>query len=478
MLIRFTVLVAFAAAPLTAQSLNATLLGTHDQHGTYNDIWGYAAPNGKEYALLGTRTGVAVIDVTNPANPQERGFFNGPSSTWRDIRTYGTYAYAVTEATGGMQVIDLTNPDMPTLVGQLHTSRFGNAHNISVDEATGWIYVVGTNAGTVVFDASSSPANPSYVGTYGNGSRSSYFHDFQAQNGLGYGSMIYNGVLRILDVSSWPFSTISERTTPSSFTHQAWPNANDSLVVTVDERTGAVMKVWDITNPANPQSRGTFTPNPSAIPHNVFVIGDLVYASWYTEGLRVIDISDPNNPTEVAYYDTWSGPSGGYNGAWGCYPFLPSGNVLVSDISTGLYVIKVGDCVPAQHYGAGTAGTSGIVPAIDLSGHPRIGTTFDVVGSSILGGAPSLLAVGFQSASLPIQGITGLVDPSAAALLFQVASGSAGSPGAGTASWSFSLPNSTALDDLNVYTQVVTLDAAGPAGLAASDGLNFQVCRL
>jgi hypothetical protein len=101
-----------------------------------------------------------------------------------------------------------------------------------------------------------------------------------------------------------------------------------------------VIRIFDITNKSNPIGLSSFTPNPASIPHNAFIVGDKVHVSWYTEGYRCIDISDPANPVEVASYDTWPGPSGGFNGAWGVYPFLPSGNILVSDRATGLYIVR------------------------------------------------------------------------------------------------------------------------------------------
>jgi choice-of-anchor B domain-containing protein len=331
------------AAPASSQASNTVLLGQLDPYTNlnYNDVWGYAAPNGDEYALLGTTGGTAVIDTTNPAQPVERGFFPGPTSTWRDIRTYGQYAYVVTEGGGGMQILDLSNPNTPVLVQTWGAQLWGNAHNICIDTATGMIVVIGTNNGSAVIDASQNPANPTFVGWHLTGSQSDYYHDMHIQNGLAHGAMIYRGVYRVLDVTTWPFTVLSERATPDTFTHNCWPNANDTIAVTTDERAGAVVRFWNISNPANPVGLGTFTPNTNSIPHNAFLVGDVCHVSWYTEGYRAIDISNPNQPVEIGSYDTWPGSSGGFNGAWGCYPFQPSGNVYVSDITTGLYIVRL-----------------------------------------------------------------------------------------------------------------------------------------
>jgi hypothetical protein len=113
------------------------------------------------------------------------------------------------------------------------------------------------------------------------------------------------------------------------------------VLLTTDEVAGGDLHIWSVQNPAFPVAITTWTANPGAIIHNVTVRGDSAYISYYTEGLQVVDISNPASPLQVAYYDTWPGSSGGFNGAWGVYPFLESGNILVSDISTGLYVLRV-----------------------------------------------------------------------------------------------------------------------------------------
>jgi choice-of-anchor B domain-containing protein len=358
------------AGSLSAQGVNCALLGTFSNHGPFNDIWGYTAPNGDEYALLCASTGTVVIDVTNPANPIERGFFPFGSSTWRDIRTFGTYAYVVTEATSGFQIINLANPNSPVLVGTAGTGNSSSSHNICIDEGAGRLYLPGSSSGTPVWDLNSNPTNPTYLGLAGGGGNSNYFHDMCVENGYGYGSMIYNGDLRIWDVSTFPPTTLSNSPTPGNFTHNAWPNAAGTLCVTTDEVTGGVIKLFDITDKSNPIPLGQFTPNSGAIPHNAFILGDKVHVSFYTEGYRCIDISDPSNPVEVASYDTWPGSTGGYNGCWGCYPFLPSGNILVSDRATGLYIVRPSGA-SFTNYGQGCPG-SATLPCPELN--PNGGT--------------------------------------------------------------------------------------------------------
>ncbi len=746
----FGAILAIAASSVPAQGTNCVLLGTHNQHGPYNDVWGYRAPNGKEYCLLGATTGTVVIDCTNPASPVERGWFPWASSTWRDIRTYQSYAYVVTESGSGFMIIDLTNPDSPVSLGVFGSQYFTNCHNVCIDTGTGKLYCAGTNTGTPVFDLAANPTNPPYVGHLTSSGNSNYFHDLCVENGYVYGSMIYNGNLRIYDASSWPHVSLSNSPTPSSFTHNAWPNAAGTVCVTTDERAGGVVQFFDITNKSNPVPLGQFTPNSTSIPHNAYITGNLCHVSWYTEGYRCIDISDPSNPVEVASYDTWPGASGGFNGAWGVYPFQPSGNIYVNDISTGLYIVRLNlptiqlahtplagtededgpyvvdatiastqglssavlswsvnggastqvpmtplgndlyrasipgqyapstvayritandsngsrssppvgdhefgvgtvvqvfaddletdlgwthgmvggqddwqrgtpagrsgtsggvgwsdpgaafsgsnvwgndlggsgwngsyannvnnwlqspaiptngaqgirlrfqrwlsvqngdsarllvngilvwqnggalrdtawtqvdydvgaitntagtvtirfelqtngsnvsggwnlddvelfalsDRVPARHYGAGTPGTGSIVPQIALSAPPSLGTTFQIQAGALLGGAPLFLGISTGPAAVPTFGITALIDSTNAAFLFGLASGTPGLPGIGAAAWNQAVPNTPALDNLDLFGQVLALDMGSPGGLlSCSDGIRIRVCH-
>ncbi len=332
-----TVLVAASAF---AQGYQCTLLGTQNLHPPYNGIWGYVAPNGKEYALLGSEHGVAIIDCTIPTAPVERGWFPGVNDPWRELRTYGHHVYVTSEGMAGFLVIDMQNPDAPVSVGIVGAAQFGNAHNLCVDHGTGRLYILGCNTGTPVYDAAANPANPTFVGYAAGPGQNSYFHDLTTENGFGYGSMIYTGIFRIWDLSTFPPTVLSNSLTPSAFTHNAWPNANGTITVTTDERDGSVVRFYDTTNKLAPVARGQISVHPDSVPHNSYIVGNVAHTSWYTEGYQAIDFSDPTTPIVVASYDTFPGPSGGYSGAWGCFPFLPSGNVFISDRSTGLYVLR------------------------------------------------------------------------------------------------------------------------------------------
>ncbi len=100
-------------SPLAAQDNGTTLLAKVKSYSEYNDIWGYTAPDGREYAIVGTTTGTAFYNCTDPSNPYEVAFIAGPGSIWRDMKTYDHYAYIVTEGGGGVQIVDFGKPGQP-----------------------------------------------------------------------------------------------------------------------------------------------------------------------------------------------------------------------------------------------------------------------------------------------------------------------------------------------------------------------------
>ena len=90
-------------------SRRVVLHSQFDTRDAYSGSWAYAA-RGREYALVGEQSGTMFVDITDPASPVEVGFIPGPISSWRELKTYGTYAYIVSEGNGvgaGLQIVNL-----------------------------------------------------------------------------------------------------------------------------------------------------------------------------------------------------------------------------------------------------------------------------------------------------------------------------------------------------------------------------------
>ena len=323
---------------------NVELLGTlNTQPGfDYSDIWGYSA-NGREYALMGITNGTSIIDVTNPALPVQVDVIPGPPAPpyeWRDIKTHLNYAYIISEGTGsgsGVQIVDLSYlPDSASWV-DTYNATFTSSHNIFI--ADGYAYVVGTSSGGMHILDLSDPVNPVQKSYY---SASGYIHDVYVWNDTAYVSSANTYDLVDVTNKSNPQLISVSATLPSIYAHSGWLTENKRYFIACEEFNVRDITVWDL------QDRSTWDlvvptwqmPGSSPV-HNVFVLGDYAHISYYKDGYVVLDISDPTDPQFAGQYDTYPSSGGGtYNGAWGVYPYLPSGNIIVSDMETGLYILK------------------------------------------------------------------------------------------------------------------------------------------
>jgi len=327
------------------QSLNTNFLGQKSYSEELSDIWGYEK-EGSEYALVGVYNGISVVDVTTPSSPVELAFFEGDQSIWRDLKTWGDYLYCINESNGGLQIVNLAeviNGDLnPTYIENTDLG-FTTAHNIFIDE-NGILYVFGSNyssGGCEMYDLTINPESPTFLGVFDD----YYFHDGMVRGDTLWGGAIYNGVFSVVDVSDKANpEIIGSHATPNTFAHNCWISDDGEYLFTTDEVSGAYVAAYDVSNLDDIQEVDriqAWSGYTDVIPHNTHVDGDFVVTSYYRDGVSIVDISNPSNLIEVGYYDTSDDFSGnGFNGAWGTYPWLPSGNILVTDIENGLFVIE------------------------------------------------------------------------------------------------------------------------------------------
>jgi choice-of-anchor B domain-containing protein len=333
-----------------------------------NDIWGwFDSQTSNEYALMGLTDGVAFVDVTNPENPVYLGKLptETVSSIWRDIKVFQDHAYVVADDAGshGMQVFDLTRlrglVAPQTFSADVVYGDFGSAHNIAINEDTGFGYAVGTGTcggGLHMIDIST-PNNPLFAGCHS----AAYTHDTHCVAYLGgdadyAGSEICvssnEGHVEIVDVTikSSPL-TISASVYPQiGYVHQGWLTDDHQFFLLGDEgdesRFGVPTRthVFDVSDLDNPVYVFPYEAATNSIDHNLYVSGNRVYQANYTTGLRVLEFGNlaNNEMMEVAYFDTFpENDATGFAGAWSVYPYLPSGTIIVSDDSNGLFVLTI-----------------------------------------------------------------------------------------------------------------------------------------
>ena len=345
-----------------------------------NDVWGWTDPSsGREYALVGRMDGVGFVDLGDPENPRVLGWLpgtHGSVSAWRDVKVYRNHAFVVADGivAHGIQVFDLTRlrgvDDFTTFDEDARYDGVAAVHNIAIDEETGFAYAVGSNWGGTTCGGGlhmvdiRSPKAPTFAGCYartGTGrSGTGYTHDVQC--------VVYEGpdtehrgreicfasnetdvvIVDVTDKANPRF--LSSATYPdAAYVHQGWLTEDQSYFLQndeLDEANGAVassrMLVWDVSDLDDPNLVKEYLGPTPAIDHNLYVRGDLAYYSNYTYGFRLVDVSNPRNPSERGHFDTHplNDSSKSFAGSWSNYPYFESGIIIVTSTDDGLFVLQ------------------------------------------------------------------------------------------------------------------------------------------
>src|SRR5574343_82351 len=327
-----------------------------------NDVWGYVDELGNEYAIVGTTKGTSIVDVSDPANPIEVFWLPGSTSIWRDPSVNGHFAYVTTEAEDGLTIIDLSPlPSSTVLPTSVYTGPIGNewqsAHTCFVDE-NGVAYIFGANrgqGGVIMLDVQTNPMAPIELGIFDDW----YAHDGFVRNDTMFLAHINDGFFSLVNVADKANPVlIGTHHTPNNFTHNIWPSQDGNYVFTTDEVSGAYITSYSIQNSTAIEEvdRTQHSPGTGVIPHNTHVKGDFLITSYYSDGITIHDITNPESIILVGDYDTYPTQTSGFDGCWGVYPFLPSGTIIAADITEGLYLLNptykkasylVGDVVDA-----------------------------------------------------------------------------------------------------------------------------------
>jgi choice-of-anchor B domain-containing protein len=347
-----------------------------------NDLWGWTDPeSGKEYAIVGRADATVFIDVSAAANPVYLGELplhtGATPNLWRDMKVYRNHVFIVADGAGphGVQVFDLTrlrnvaNPPAQ-FTEDAHYDRIHSAHNIVMNESTGFAYAVGSSMGGETCGGGlhmidvREPKTPKFAGCFADpqtgNARTGYSHDAQCIQYAGpdadyRGREICFGsnetMLSIADVTDKQNTkAIARAAYPNvAYLHQGWVSDDHRFLYMNDEGdelSGVVPRtrtlVWDITDLDDPVLVKEYLGETAASDHNLYVRGNYVYESNYVSGLRILDITDPANPKEVGSFDTV--PEGenapGFAGSWSNYPYFRSGNIVVTSMREGVFVVR------------------------------------------------------------------------------------------------------------------------------------------
>lgn len=346
-----------------------------------NDVWGWTDPlDGREYALVGRMDGTAFVDVTDPYSPRYLGNLakteGSRANSWRDMKVFRDHAFVVADGAGqhGMQIFDLTQLRDVTEPQEFEATAvytgIASSHNIAINEETGFAYLVGSSDGGETCGGGShmvdinDPLNPVFTGCFAHpntGRRNTgNSHDTQC--------VIYHGpdedyagreicvnsnetALSIADVTDKdnPIAVAAADYPNVAYAHQGWLTEDHRYFYSNDEldEVGGLVDatrtlIWDLADLDDPLLLSEYMNPTRATDHNMYVKGDRLYMSNNRAGLRVLDISDPENPVELGYFDTtpWSADEAGFDGTWSVYPYFESGSVLLSSRREGLFIVR------------------------------------------------------------------------------------------------------------------------------------------
>ena len=349
--------------------------------GWVNDVWGWTdRDTGVEWALVGHSSGTSFVNLKAPLEPVYVGILPKPEDArpalWRDIKVYDDHAFVVADRAGshGMQVFDLTRlrdvDDPPETFSPTATyDRIESAHNVVINEETGFAYTVGTRGGDDTCGGGlhmidiTTPAQPEFAGCFA--------HKRTGRRGTGYTHdaicVVYRGPdtehrgrevcfgsnetrLSIADVSDKddPVALASASYPDVGYAHQGWLDEQHEFLYMNDEfdefgdQSKTRTLVWDVKDLDDPVVVEEFLHETESSDHNLYVAGDFMFQSNYRAGLRILGIADREDPVEVAFFDTEPEGSNGPSlfGSWSNYPFFASGVIVVTSMGNGVFILK------------------------------------------------------------------------------------------------------------------------------------------
>ena len=329
---------------------DSSLVGSWSYDNTYNECWGVEI-NGREIAIIGSTAGTHFFDVTDPVNSTEVAFvagsYTGEGVIHRDYHDYQGYLYIVCdEGPSTLQIIDIS--DLPNSINTVYDSNqlFARAHNIFIDTATAKLYACASNVAMQVYSLVN-PIDPLLLYSY---TDVGHVHDAYVRNDTAYLNCGNDG-FRIVDFHYLdlpggvaPIELASLTSYPDAgYNHSGWLSDDGNIYAMQDENHGADVKILDVSDFNNISVLSIFNSgvDSQSMAHNGIIKDSLLYLAYYHDGLRVFDISNPNSPSQIWMYDTYLiNDHNSYKGAWGVYPYFSSGNIIISDMQEGLFVVE------------------------------------------------------------------------------------------------------------------------------------------
>lgn len=313
-----------------------------------------------EYAIAGSVDSIYFFDITNSSLMKKVAVKGGINHCMnRDFDIYDHYIYCVSDNDfasfkGRLQIFDIQY--LPDSVHQVYLSdsTMLNTHTVFVNAKTKRLYkcicyhrdLSGITVNPIEVYSLRNPENPTFMAKITRADGYKDVHECYVRNDTVYCSRGNSGVF-FYDMNDTANIKLLGSITPpypeNAYNHSNWLDSIGKYILFTDETPdGKAMKVYDISDIANPKLTAAPFRNYGS-PHNAYWVGRYAYTSMYYGGVNIYDMKNVTAPDFVAYYRTFPNPHTPsiYEGCWGVYPFLPSGNIIASDMNTGIFLLKL-----------------------------------------------------------------------------------------------------------------------------------------
>lgn len=314
--------------------------------------------DGVAYLVRGD-DGLRIIDVRDPAKPRDLGHFPAESDNFNDVKVVdgpdGKRYALVASAVHGVVVVDVTHPARPDRVTSFSTTDPSvGAHTLFTETIGDVTYAYVADALTPelgIFDVTD-PAIPRRVGGYTTGNRDWEVHDLHVSGGRAYLNAALGGLI-VVDTQPDPAAPVlvgQFMPDPPEYSHSNWVTVAGGKKIAVhgDEGYDAHLTIVDV-DPASPgfmQAIGELSLRDEVSVHNIMAVGERAYVAWYQDGIRVIDLRDPTQPTQIAHYNTWDPEQSNaafFEGAVGLDVHEDEGLIYAADTQQGLVILRISE---------------------------------------------------------------------------------------------------------------------------------------
>ena len=253
-----------------------------------NGAWGISKKDNHAF-FASDSDGLHVVNISDPKLPYWVSSVDLPGRAM-SVTINGDYAY-VSSGPDGLNIVDISSPDFPSFEGQ-----YDPTGSVSDAEIIGDLAFLAAGSDGLIIINISNPANPTFVGQYntsGNAGRLDVNGDFA------YITDDYNG-LNIINISnpSSPYFVDSFDTTFRAANVLVSENVVYLTDIEGEGYSNGWLRIIDISNPAQPTQLGVVA---GVDITDLTKEENILFGTDYFGYLRAYDVTNPSQPLEIGF---------------------------------------------------------------------------------------------------------------------------------------------------------------------------------